>query len=208
MNDLQLRIVRIGEKNYEKPFDPGCACCVSPWLIQIDDMLSQGYSAPAIRQFLKGRRPACPHPEIIRAHIEHLAAPHMQMRSQLERSARTRGADDSELSLVKVPDATQALIQAGYARLASGEIEVGAKDLLKAMSLQLQIEKAEAANSIDAQTYQAALMELIELVQGYLDPGQWRSFINDAYASPRMRAIITGQQPVLAGKESEHDSTA
>jgi hypothetical protein len=199
MNDIEVRTVSIGGREYDKPFDPGCACCRSPWLIQIDDMLSQGYSTAAIRQLLKGRRPACPHPEIIRDHTEHLAAPHLQMRMQLE--SRKNGTED--LSLVKVPDAAQAMIQAGYARLASGEIEVTAKDLLKAMSLQLQIDKAAQQNSIDASVWQAALMELVELVQGYLSPPQWRSFVEDAYASPRMRTIITGQQPVLAGKESE-----
>jgi hypothetical protein len=54
---LTRRVV-IGGREYDKPWDPACGACRSPWLPHIDSALAEGYSLRQVSKLLAGRRPA------------------------------------------------------------------------------------------------------------------------------------------------------
>jgi hypothetical protein len=194
---LTRRVV-IGGQSYDKPWDPSCGACRSPWLQQIDVMLAEGYALLQIRKHLSGLKPACPNAEILRAHIPHLAGPHRKARMAFEAEAEARG-DNTDSAGAQLTDALQAIVRAGSERLALGDLDIQAKDSLKAIQLLLQLQRSQAAEGVEASAWQAAFMEFFEIVRKHLTPSQWRAFVTDVYDSPAIRAVLTGQSPAIPG---------
>jgi hypothetical protein len=188
------RRVVIGGREYEKPWDPACGACRSPWLSSIDSMLAEGYSLRRLRQTLAGMHPAVPNEAILRLHIEHLAEPHARQRAAFEEEAARRGEDTAATS-AGLGDALKAIIAQGTQQLASGELEVGARDMLRALQLQLALEKAQAGEGVEASAWQAAFMSFFEIVRRHLTGPQWKAFVTDVYASPEIRAVMSDAAP-------------
>lgn len=195
--DLTRRVV-IGDREYDKPWDPSCGACRSPWLGVIDAALAEGYSLRQVRQLLSGRHPAVPNDVILRAHIEHLAEPHRKMRLDFEEAAEARGEDPATAS-AGLDDALRALIRQGTERLAAGELEIGPKDMIAAMRLQAQLTREREGEGVEASVWQAAFMEFCEIARRHLGHAQWKQFVNDVYASPAIRAALGDQQQSLPG---------
>lgn len=193
------RRVIIGGKEWDKPWLPDCGACRSPWLAAIDSMLAEGYSLRQIRKLLAGRKPAVPNEVILRSHIQHLAEPHLKQRMAFEEAAQARG-DDTTSTAARLDDALQAVIRMGTEQLAHGELEVGAKDMLAAMKLQLQLDKDRAGEGVEASAWQGAFMTFFELVKKRLDRKAWEAFVSDVYASPEIRAVLAEAQPALPGE--------
>lgn len=194
---LELRTVIIGDAEYEKPYDPACPCCRSPWHLQIDEMLSQGYKYPAIGKLLSGRRPRCPRPEHIAAHVDHLAEPHRKLRMQLEESAGERGDTQEGISLVTLTDVASAVVQRGFAAMAAGEMEINSRDLLRALTIAAQLEKNAAGAGTSTDAWQQVFVEMLGLVRSHMSTAQWQAFTVDVYASPAIRSALTESQPAI-----------
>lgn len=197
-NSQITRRVVIGGQPYDKPWDPHCPACRSPWLAQIDAMLAEGYSLTRVRKHLAGLRPAPPNAEVLRTHIPHLADPHRQARLAYEDAAQARG-DDTTSTSAKMTDALQAVIRVGSQRLAAGELDIGARDMLSAVKIQVQLDRAQAGEGVESSAWQAAFLEFFELVQKRLTPGQWQEFVADVYDSPAIRSVLAGQAPAIPG---------
>lgn len=193
---LTRRVV-IGGREFDKPWDPACGACRSPWLGHIDSALAEGYSLRQVSKLLAGRRPAVPNETILRSHIQHLAEPHRKARLAFEEAAEARG-DDTALTPARLEDALDAIIRQGREQLAHGELEVGAKDMIAAMRLVAQMERARDGEGVEASAWQAAFMEFFELVRRHLDYKQWKAFVQDVYDSPSIRAVLS-EQPGLPG---------
>jgi DNA-binding transcriptional MerR regulator len=188
------RRVIIGGQAYDKPWDQRCAACRSPWLGQIDAMLAEGYSLEAIRKHLKGLRPAPPEAGVLRAHIQHLAAPHRKARMDFEEAAESRG-EDTATSSARLSDALARLISAGSGRLAAGDLDVSAREMIAAMKLQMQLDRAQAGEGVEASAWQAAYLEFFDLVRKHMRPAQWQAFVADVYDSPAIRQVLASQDP-------------
>lgn len=196
---LTRRVV-IGGKEYDKPWDPACGACRSPWLSSIDSMLAEGYSLRHLRKVLAGLHPAVPNEAILRVHIAHLAEPHRRQRIAFEEAASQRGEDTTTTSAA-LGDVLKAIIAQGGIQLASGELEVGARDVLRAMQLQVQLERAQAGEGVEATAWQAAFMSFFEIVRSHLDARQWKAFVADVYASPEIRAVMSdAAAPAIPGE--------
>lgn len=194
------RRVVIGGREYDKPWDPACGACRSPWLASIESMLAEGYSLRQLRKVLAGLHPAVPNEAILRVHIAHLAEPHRRQRIAFEEAASARGEDTTTSSAV-LGDALRAIIAHGSQQLASGELEVGARDVLRAMQLQLQLDRDQAGEGVEASAWQAAFMSFFEIVRRHLDARQWRAFVTDVYASPEIRAVMSdADTPAVPGE--------
>lgn len=192
------RRVVIGGREYDKPWDPFCGACRSPWLIDIDSALAEGYSLRQIMRLLAGRRPAVPNETILRSHIQHLAKPHLEARLAFEEAASARG-DDTVSASARMEDALAAMIRQGNQALVHGDMDIGAKDMIAAMRLHVQLERAQAGEGVEASAWQAAYMEFFEIVRRYLTSEQWRLFVTDVYASPAIRAVLADQERELPG---------
>jgi hypothetical protein len=193
------RLVIIGGREYGKPWDPSCGACRSPWLASIDAALAEGYSMRQIHKLLAGRRPAVPNEVILRAHIAHLAEPHRKARLAFEEAAQARGDDTSSAGL-RLEDALQALIRQGVESMASGEMEVAARDMLRAMDLQMKLDASRQGEGVEASAWQAAFMSFFEIVRKHLNPAQWKAFTADVYASPEIRAVLADTVPAIPGE--------
>jgi hypothetical protein len=195
---LLTRLVIIGGREYEKPWDPACGACRSPWLITIDSALAEGYSIRSVRKLLAGRKPAVPNEVILRGHIDHLADPHRKTRLAFEEAAAARGDDTTSVS-ARADDALAAIISRGNELLAHGELDVGARDLLAAMKLQAQLIREREGEGVEASAWQAAFMEFFEIVHRHLGHAQWKAFVSDVYESPVIRAVLADGTPSLPG---------
>jgi hypothetical protein len=193
------RRVVIGGREYDKPWDPSCGACRSPWLAQIDAALAEGYSLRQLRKFMAGYRPAIPNEQILRAHIAHLADPHRKARLAFEEAAEARG-DDTTSSPAQLSDALQAIVRTGVENLTHGDLEIQARDMLAAMKLLVQLEAQRNGEGVEAPAWQAAFMEFFEIVRKHMNPGQWKAFTADVYASPAIRAVLAEQSPALPGE--------
>ena len=193
------RRVVIGGAEYDKPYEYGCGACRSPWLQQIDVMLAEGYALAQIVKHLGGLKPRPPNVEILRAHIPHLAEPHLKARRSFEAEAEARG-DDTTTQGARLSDALQRVVRAGSERLALGEVVIEPRDMLKATDLLLKIQRSEAAEGVEASAWQQAFMEFFEIVRRRLTPDQWRSFVAEVYDSPVIRTVLAGENaPAIPG---------
>lgn len=192
------RRVVIGGREHDKPYDPQCGACRSPWMVHIDAALAEGYSIRQVSRLLSGRRPAVPNEVILRAHIGHLAEPHRKARLAFEEAAEARG-DDTTLVSATMEDALAAIVRQGTGQLVHGELDVSARDMIAAMRLQAQIDRARDGEGVEASAWQAAFMEFFEVVRRHMTPVQWKAFVNDAYSSPAIRAVLAEPAGELTG---------
>ena len=192
------RRVIIGGRAYDKPWDPICGACRSPWMEQIDSMLAEGHALRTIRKLLASLRPAVPNEQILRAHIDHLAEPHRRARIAFEEAAAARG-DDTSVTGAALQDALSAVIRVGVEQLAQGSLDIGTRDVLSAMKLQVQLERLRPSEGMEASQWQAVFMEFFEIVRRHLSPAQWQAFTTDVYASPTIRAALADSAPALPG---------
>jgi hypothetical protein len=201
---VEYRTVVIGDAEFEKIYDPSCPCCRSPWHIQIDEMLSEGWKYAAITKFLGPRRPRPPRPEHIAAHVDHLAEPHRKLRIQLEEAAEERGDGQEGTSLLKLADVANAVVQRGFAAIAAGEMEINSRDMLRAMAIAAQLEKTAQGAGTSAEAWQQVFVEMLALVRQHMSPAQWQAFTVDVYASPAIRSALAESQPAIpsAGEPS------
>ena len=187
-----FRTVLIGGREYPKPFDPGCPVCRSPWLVSIDEMLAEGYTFAGIRAVLRGRTPGVPAGDrVYRDHLDHLAEPHSKMRAELE--GRAEGESPH---LVDVGAATQAVITRGFAALAAGKLEITSKDLLTALRLQSQMDRADQSAGMDPAGWQSVFVEFLTLVRQHMPPASWQAFVSAVHASPTI-SVILAESPAL-----------
>lgn len=199
MTEPSTRRVVIGGKEYDKPWDQACGACRSPWLGSIDSALAEGYSMRQVQRLLAGLRPAVPNEHILRAHVPHLAEPHRKARLAFEDAASARG-EDTRNDPARFEDALASIIRAGTSQLASGELDIGAKDMIAAMKLHAQLERAREGEGIEASAWQAAFMSFFEIVRRHLDRAAWERFTADVYASPEIRAVLVQENtPSIPG---------
>ena len=194
------RRVVIGGREYDKPWDPACGACRSPWLMDIDSALAEGYSLRAIGRLLEGRRPAVPNEVILRAHVPHLAGPHLKARLEFEAAAEARG-DDTSTTSARAEDALREIIRRGAEQLAHGELDVAARDMIAAMRLQAQLDRAREGEGVEASQWQGAFMEFFEIVRRHLTPGQWKAFVADVHGSPAIRAVMEPARELAGGSD-------
>lgn len=193
------RRVVIGGVEYDKPYDPVCGACRSPWMIHIDSALAEGYSIRQVSRLLSGRKPGVPNEVILRAHIAHLAMPHAKARLAFEEAAAARG-DDTTTASARLEDALAAIIRQGSEQLAHHDLEVSAKDMVAAMRLQVQLDRSREGEGVEASAWQAAFMSFFEIVRNRMSPAQWRDFVADVYASPEIRAVLAEPAELTGGR--------
>lgn len=191
----RVKVVVTDEETFEKPYDWSCGACRSPFGDQIDQAIAEGWSYRAVRRFFQGRKPACPNEVILRYHVDHghLIPPHLKARLAFEDAANSRGDDPGTVSSGG-EDALAAIVRQGTSQLLSGMIEVRASDMVAAVRLQEQIARARDGEGVEASAWQSAFMSFFEIVRRRMSPAEWRAFVTEVYASPDIRAVLSGAE--------------
>jgi hypothetical protein len=203
MTEGTIRI-RIGPREYDKPYDPACPVCTSPVLLQVDTLLSYGWTYKRVQEYIRSMRPAGVRQialGALRGHVAHLAAPHLQARQQLEETAVAHGVSVTEGSPPVTPAALAALtLQRAYETLADGSSETSVRDAVTILKLQREIERDEAGQELrgNIEAWQQVTRELLWLARKHLGT-RWPEFIADVRSSETLRAIMPPAREEPAG---------
>ncbi|MGH7869865.1 MAG: hypothetical protein ACREP9_20085, partial [Candidatus Dormibacteraceae bacterium] len=124
----------------------------------------------------------------LRAHIDHLAAPHHQGRLDYEESTAGRdGSGSPDLSAL-----LRLTLQRAYERVTDGSQEVGVRDAVALLKIKRELERdaAEEGQQATAEQWQAALTRLLWIARRHLGKN-WAAFATDV-RSDEMIAMATG----------------
>lgn len=207
MTEATIRI-RIGAREYDKPYDPACPVCTSPVLLQVDTLLSYGWTYKRVQEYIRSMRPAGVRQialGALRGHVAHLAAPHLQARQQLEEAAVARGVSVIEGGPVVTPgDLATLALQRAYETLQDGGSETSIRDAITALKLQREIERDEAGRELQGtvEAWQQALQEVLWIVRRYLGT-RWPEFVADVRSNERLLALMPPPR-----EEADDGSTA
>jgi hypothetical protein len=199
--------IRVGAREYDKPYYQDCPACVSPVLTQLDTLLAYGWSYERVLGYLRNLRVpglARVTPEALAAHVEHLAPPHAESRRQLEADAAARGTPlaDGPVPVV-LADAAKLATQQMYAAMQDGDSSM-IRDTVALLRLQRDVEKdargAELAGT--AEQWQAAVREMLWVARKHLGP-HWAAFVADLRASEVLRAIMPPSREEAADDGAE-----
>lgn len=192
--------IRIGDQDWEKPWDASCAACTSTWLGQIDSLLASGWTPESIHARMRGRKPAPPRPAIIKDHVPHLAQPHYEQRLAYDRQ---RGLPvDPGVPVPELRDVADAALQRVYSGMAAGTIMPPLRDVIAALRLRQQLD-AESAGTASQAAMQEAMIAIFEIARRHLAGPQWEAFTRDVYASEALVSLIRPRpQAAIPGKEA------
>jgi hypothetical protein len=186
--------IRVGNHEYDKPYDPECPACACPVLAQLDMLLSYGWTYERVLGYLRQLRiPGMSRltPEVLAAHIGHLAPPHAEARRQLEADATARGVsvDDGQTPVV-LADMARLTLQRAYEAVQEGDNSM-VRDAVALLRLQRDIEKDERGLAVQGtiEQWQAATREILWIARKHLGPN-WAAFVADLRGSDSLRAIM------------------
>ncbi len=196
--------IRIGTREYDKPYDSSCPVCTSPVLLQVDTYLSYGWTYERIRDYMGSMRSAgvrVASVSALRRHISHLAAPHAEARRQLEEDAAARGMSlDGGSSPVDPADLARLALQRAYQALQDGSAETSVRDAVAILRLKREIDKDENARQAQGtvEEWQRAMQELLWLCRKHLGP-KWAAFAADVRGSDTLLALMPRREEAADG---------
>jgi hypothetical protein len=205
-NDKATVAIRIGQREYDKPYDRTCPVCTSPVLLQVDTFLSYGWTYERIRDYMASMRPAgvkVAPVAALRRHVGHLAAPHAEARRQLEEDVTARGqALDGGSSPVDPADLARLTLQRAYQALADGA-DTNIRDAVAILRLQREYDRDAQARQAQGsvEQWQAAVTELLWICRKHLGPN-WAAFVADVRESDTLRAIMPRREEA-AGDDTQ-----
>lgn len=196
--------IRIGKHVYPVKSEPNCVVCQSPHRYTIERDLSHGHSYKSIRQSLAGETPPPPEEQSIGRHVArgHMTIQQTSQRLMIEQRAEEMGKsiEDGAESLLDAVSVNRAIVEAGFRRLADGELQPSMQDLLTALKLQVQIDAATPQGSIDNEVWMEAMMEYLKIAQRLMPSDMWAAFGAELATSPVMKAIQTRMTAPVRGE--------
>lgn len=207
MTEGTIRI-RIGPREYDKPYDPACPVCTSPVLLQVDTLLSYGWTYKRVQEYIRSMRPAGVRQialGALRGHTAHLAAPHLQARQQLEEAAVARGVSVIEGGPPVTPgDLATLALQRAYETLQDGGSETSIRDAITALKLQREIERDEAGRELQGtvEAWQQALQEVLWIARRHLGT-RWAEFAADVRSNDTLLALMPPPREEAAGDSAQ-----
>lgn len=178
-----LVTVEVGGRLYPARTHYSCRVCQHPNRAEIEQEIVNGRSYRAIARWAQESlvEPSTGHPSdhSVKSHVqgEHMPLNAIVQRALVERRSQEigRSVEEGLENLVDYVSANQVIIQEGYRRLASGEIQPSMGDLLTAIRIQQGID-AELEQSVDVQVWQQALMEYMAITAQVLTEEQKQEF--------------------------------
>lgn len=187
-------MVRVGGRDYPQRTVPNCHTCQHPNRAFIENQLVAGISYVAIVRELEGTpEGGMGHPsaEALANHVKngHLVSPAHVRRRIIDARAEAIGmAIEDEVSLIDHITANDVILQRGYERMVSGEIEPTMADLANAIAFRARVE-ATSADGYDQEAWSQALHAYMEVAKQFIPAEQWNRYGQMIDAHPLMRAI-------------------
>jgi hypothetical protein len=198
--------IRVGAREYDKPYHPDCPACFSPVLTQVDMLLAYGWPYERVLGYLRNLRLpglAAVTAEVLAAHVDHLAPPHAESRRQLEAAAAARGAPMTDGPVpVVLADAAQLALQQAYAAMQDGDSSL-IRDAVSLLRLQRDVERDERGIAVagTVEQWQVAMREMLWIARKHLG-ANWAAFVRDLQSSEVLRAVMPPGREEAEGDDS------
>jgi hypothetical protein len=205
MTEPQRRVrVRVGNREYDKPYDPDCPACTSPMMLQLDLLLSYAWSHERILGHLRAMHLpglAALTGQAMDAHVDHLAPPHADARRSLEADRAARG--ETGETQVTLPDMARLTMQRAWEAMQDGDNSL-VRDAVALLRLQRDLAKDEQAQAAagSVEQWQAAVRELLWIARKHLGPN-WAAFLADLRTSEALRSISPAREEDADGDDPE-----
>lgn len=191
-------MVRVGNRTYPAKRVRQCRTCRSKYRPVIEAAITSGLPYEEIH-----RRTVAPYedhsllgpPDFkqIQRHVAngHMPLPHTAQRRIIEKRAEELGQsiEIGEDVLVDNVTAIRSIIQMGFDRLQSGELEPSMRDLMQALQLQAQIDKEHGEGGLDEEVWRDALIAYMSIVRDVVSPDAMEEIKSRMANSPILKAI-------------------
>lgn len=191
-------MVRVGGREYPAKRVRQCRTCRSKHRAVIEAAITSGLTYEEIH-----RRTVEPYddhsllgpPDFkqIQRHVAngHMPLPHTAQRRIIEKRAEELGQsiEIGEDVLVDNVTAIRSVIQMGFERLQSGELEPSMRDLMQALQLQAQIDKEHGDGGLDEEVWRDALIAYMSIVRDVVPQELMEEIKVKMASSPVLKAI-------------------
>lgn len=194
-------MTRIGGQDYPLRSEPRCSTCQSPHRMFIEGRLIRGDSYASIAREVA----ALPHDEhhkppgkqsiSIHTRNGHMPLGQSTQRRIIERRAKQaeQSVEDSEDPLVDYLTLNQMMVQQGFEKMVTGELQFSAGDVLRASQFLHDIER-EAADDVDQEVWIEAMMEYMSIAKQFIPPQMWEQYGAALHGSPVLAALERRRQ--------------
>lgn len=203
--------IRIGNREFDAKFSKNCMVCNNPARMEIEACLVKGDSYRAIsRHFSEAQwngrdgshmvLPELPWQPIRNHYLSgHMPLNAAALRQITDERAQQIGAsyENTTARLVDHYTVAKAVVQRGYERMVTGEIEPEIKDTLTAAKLLKEIEDTQIG-TVDAEVWSEAMMIYFETAQELMPPDMWVEFTRKLGANPILRGLAQKMQQQTA----------
>ena len=191
-----LVMTRIGGQDYPLRSEPRCNTCQSPHRMFIENRLIRGDSYASIAREVAalphGEHKKPPNKQSISIHTRngHMPLGQSTQRRIIERQAlkAEKSIEDSEDPLVDYLTLNQLLVQQGFEKMATGELQFSASDVLRASQFLHDIER-EAADDVDQEVWIEAMMEYMSIAKRFIPPQMWEQYGAALHGSSVLAAL-------------------
>lgn len=205
-------LVRVGGRSYSARNVKQCLTCRSKHRNQIEHAIISGMPyamivSDVVEPYDDHSLLGSPTYDSILRHVRkgHMPLPYSTRRKIIEQRAEEIGknvADGQEILADNVA-IYRAVIQRGFERLNSGEIEPSMQDLMAALKLQSIVEATDDDNpEHNEDLWRAALMAYMEIVKNNVSHEVFQQIGREMSASPAIRAIGERRKAVTGGLAS------
>lgn len=201
--------VRVGDRLYPARHIAQCKLCRSQYRLEIERGIINGLTYNTIIEVsvdpYDDHSPLGPPTySSILNHVRkrHMPVPWSMQRQMIEDRAAEMGksVQEGEQLLVDSVAVHRAVIQRGFERMNSGEIQPTMGDLMKALQLQAAVEGDAEDDGVDEEVWRDALIAYMEIVQRHVTPAALEMIKRDMATSPTLRAIAARRQQTIAGE--------
>lgn len=199
-------MVRVGNRLYPAKQVAQCKTCRSKYRADIEQGIINGMPYSMVMSEIVERHDdhspiGAPNYGSVLRHVKkkHMAVPHSVQRGILEERAGEIGksVEQGERLMVDSVAIHRTVIQRGFERLNTGEIQPNMNDLMTALRLQAAISAEQGGSGVDEDAWRDALMAYMEIVQRNVGPDVLQQIGREMAASPTLRAIRNRRQAVV-----------
>lgn len=199
-NPRSMMLTRIGGREYPIKSIPTCRTCQHPQRDEIENAMLSGQSYLSILKALP-QDDRAPSYAGLRAHFKnsHMPLDAAAQVALIERNAKRQGLkiEDAVDTLVDHITVAEMVVQKGFQRMQSGEINPEMTDVLNAVKIVEQIQ-SRVQGDMDNEMWVSATMSMLEDARQIMNPAQWAAYGEKLKTNPILKALADKQSAQAA----------